>query len=207
LLEELDLFKRLLSVIGHFAMFGVVVAIAAFWGIKLLTPPPTSAPPPLNAAPPRDPDPVLAARMFGLVQRAQTAVVSNVQVAGVVAAGDASSAVLVVDGQPARAYLLGQEVTPGTTLKEVRRDGVVLASGGGQQELKVPERPVAAMGGPPPAPAFTRSGNTLSAPTAATRPVAPVRAPGPAAVHPPGQPPGQPPRAGPLAPAGAPDSQ
>ncbi|HEU0203418.1 MAG TPA: type II secretion system protein N [Burkholderiaceae bacterium] len=193
------MFKRLLSLLAQFVMFAIVVAIAAYWGIKLLTPPPTSAPPPLTAAPPRDPDPVLAARMFGLVQRAQTAVVSNVQVAGVVAAGDASSAVLIVDGQPARAYLLGQEVTPGMTLKEVRPDGVTLASGRGQQELKVPERPVAAMGGAPPAPGFTRSGNTLSAPAAADKPVAPVRAPAP--------PPAQPPRAGPLAPAGAPSSQ
>jgi general secretion pathway protein C len=192
------MFKRFLSVLLHFAMFAVVVAIAGYWVIKLVTPPPTSAPPPLAATPPRDPDPVLTARMFGLVQLPATAVVSNVQLAGVFAAGRDSSAVLSVDGQQARAYVLGQEVAPGTTLKEVHADGVILASSSGQQELKMPERAVAAMGGPPPEPAFTRSGNTLSAPQQEGRPAAPPPVNQPRAVIP-GAPPAPPglPRGGP----------
>jgi hypothetical protein len=180
--------RRLLGFLGHLAALALVSAIAAYWAIKILTPPPASAPPPLATPPPREPDPVLAARMFGLVQMAQAPIASNVQVAGVFAAGADSSAVLIVDGKPARVYLLGQEVAPGTTLAAVRPDGVTLASGGGNQELRVPPRPVAAMGGAPPALAYTREGNTLSAPSAgpsiATRPL-PVPPPGVPANAPP----------------------
>lgn len=157
--------KRLLGFFGHLAALALVSAIAAYWAIRILTPPPASAPPPLAAPPPREPDPVLAARMFGLVQIAQAPVASNVQVAGVFAAGADSSAVLIVDGKPARVYLLGQEVAPGMTLAAVRADGITLASAGGSQELRIPPRPVVSMGGAAPAPAYTLDGNTLSAPT------------------------------------------
>jgi general secretion pathway protein C len=181
---------KFLRVLGHVAMLSVVALIATFWAIKILTPPPASAPPPLAAPPPRDPDPVLAARMLGLVQ-AQAVVISNIQLAGVVAAGPDSAAVLVVDGKPARAYLLGQEVAPGTSLEEVHPDGVTLSGAGGRQEVRIPPRPVASFGGAPPAPAFSRSGNTLSAPSDtasfASRPppINAVRVPPPPQVAPP----------------------
>jgi hypothetical protein len=171
--EVRDDMRRLLGFLGHLAALALVAAIAAYWAIKILTPPPASAPPPLATPPPREPDPVLAARMFGLVQMAPVPAASNVQVAGVFAAGADSSAVLIVDGKPARVYLLGQEVAPGTTLAAVRADGITLASGSGQQELRVPPRPVAPMGGAAPAPVYTREGNTLSAP--GVGPAAPPR--------------------------------
>jgi general secretion pathway protein C len=157
--------KRLAAVFVHVVMLAVVCAIAAYWAMRILTPQPTAAPPPLAAPPPRDPDPVLAARMFGLVQTAPTVALANVQVAGVFAAGVDSSAVLIVDGKPARAYLVGQEVAPGTRLVEVLPDGVTLETAGSRQELKVPPRQVASFGGAPPPPAYNLSGNTLSAPT------------------------------------------
>lgn len=156
--------KKLAAALVHIVMLAVVCAIAAYWAIRIVTPQPTAAPPPLAAPPPRDPDPVLAARMFGLVQAAPTAVLANVQVAGVFAAGADSSAVLIVDGKPARAYLIGQEVAPGTRLVEVRPDGVTLEATGGRQELQVPPRQVASFGGAPPPPAYNLTGNTLSAP-------------------------------------------
>jgi general secretion pathway protein C len=182
-------------------MLSVVALVATYWGIKVLTPPPASAPPPLAAPPPRDPDPVLVARMLGLVQAARTVVVSNIQVAGVFAAGPDSAAVLVVDGKPARAYLLGQEVAPGTSLESVRPDGVTLSGAGGKQDVRIPPRAVASFGGPPPAPAFSLSGNTLSPPSEnpafAARP-APAQ-PNPAREVPPPQPQttGAPPRTSP----------
>ncbi len=158
--------KRLAAVFMHVVMLALVCAIAAYWAIRIVTPQPTAAPPPLAAPPPRDPDPVLAARMFGLVQVAPTAVLANVQLAGVFAAGADSSAVLIVDGKPARAYLIGQELAPGTRLVEVRADGVTLESAaGGRQELSVPPRQVATLGGAPPPLAFNLTGNTLSAPS------------------------------------------
>jgi general secretion pathway protein C len=180
-------------------MLSVVALIATYWGIKVLTPPPPSAPPPLAAPPPRDPDPVLVARMLGLVQSARTVVVSNIQVSGVFAAGADSSAVLVVDGKPARVYLLGQEVAPGTSLEAVRPDGVTLSGAGGKQDVRIPPRPVASFGGAPPAPAFARSGNTLSAPSETPNFVArpaPVQ-PNPALQPPPPQPQVAMPRSGP----------
>ena len=174
--------KKFLRVLGHVAMLSVVALIATYWGIKVLTPPPASAPPPLAAPPPRDPDPVLAARMLGLVQAAQATVVSNIQVSGVFAAGRDSAAVLVVDGKPSRVYLLGQEVAPGTALEAVRPDGVTLSSAGGRQDVRIPPRPVASFGGPPPPPAFSLSGNTLSAPSE-TPAFAPRPAPPPPQVN------------------------
>ncbi|GAB4478185.1 MAG: hypothetical protein OHK0044_24950 [Burkholderiaceae bacterium] len=151
----------------HVVMLAVVCAIVAYWAIRIVTPPPTAAPPPLAAPPPRDPDPVLAARMFGLVKAALTTMLANVQVAGVFAAGAAdSSAVLIIDGKPARAFLLGQEVAPGLQLVEVHPDGVTIEGPGGRQELQVPPMPVASLSAAPPAPAYNLTGNTLSTPTA-----------------------------------------
>jgi general secretion pathway protein C len=158
--------KRFATILMHLALLALVCAAAAYWIAKIATPAPTPAPPPVASPPPRDVDPVLAARMFGLVQLANTQVTANVQVSGVFAAGDRSSAVLVVDGKPARAYLVGQQIAPGLTLAEVRHDGVTLESGGGRQDVRVPPRPVANMGGAPPPPNFTRQGNVLSAPSA-----------------------------------------
>jgi general secretion pathway protein C len=158
--------KRFSTILMHLALLALVCAAAAYWIAKIATPAPTPAPPPVASPPPRDVDPVLAARMFGLVQLANTQVTANVQVSGVFAAGSRSSAVLVVDGKPARAYLVGQQIAPGLTLAEVRADGVTLESGGGKQDVRVPPRPVASMGGAPPPPNFTRQGNVLSAPPA-----------------------------------------
>jgi general secretion pathway protein C len=192
--------KKFLRVLGHVAMLSVVALIATYWGIKVLTPPPASAPPPLAAPPPRDPDPVLAARMLGLVQAATAVVVSNIQVAGVFSAGRDSAAVLVIDGKPARAYLVGQEVAPGTSLESVNPDGVTLSGASGKQEVRIPPRTIATFGGAPPPPAFTLSGNTLSAPSEtpsfAPRPSAPPPAArsNPAREPPPPQPQPPPPQ-------------
>ena len=196
--------KRLTTVLMHAILLAIVCAIAAYWAVKVMTPQPSAAPPPLAAPPPREPDAMLAARMFGLVQAPQARVATNVQVAGVFAAGKDSSAVLVVDGKPARVYLVGQEVAPGTKLAEVTSDTVVLASDGGRQEVRLPARPVAplAAGGAPPPRAYVLEGNSLSTPPggAAAMPVPPhtppgalPRAPPPSDHGQPGQPlPGQP---------------
>lgn len=158
--------KKIGNLLLHLAMLAIVCAIGAYWVLRILTPAPSAPPPPIAAPALREADPVLAARMFGLVQAAPI-VASNVQQMGVFAAGKDSSAILAVDGKPARVVLLGQSVSPGSTLAEVRPDGVTLDNNGARQELKLPLRAPIAMGGPPAAPAgFTRDGNTLSAPGA-----------------------------------------
>jgi general secretion pathway protein C len=157
--------KKFAAAAVHLVFFALVMAIAAYWGVRIFTPAPTAAPPPLPPPPLRDPDPVAAARMFGKVERVQ-AVASNIQAVGAFAAGKDSSAVLSVDARPARVFLLGQEVAPGMKLVAVTPEAVVLEGAGGRQEFRLPARAVAAFGGAPPPPNFSREGNTLSAPSA-----------------------------------------
>jgi hypothetical protein len=90
---------KLGSALIHLVMFAVVCAITAFWGVKLLTPLPTAAPPPVAAPLPREPEPALAARMFGLVQQAAPQLAANIQVTGLFAAGRQSGRAAVGDLQ------------------------------------------------------------------------------------------------------------
>jgi len=156
--------KKFAFVAVHAVFLAGVLVIAAYWSIRIFTPAPTSAPPPLPPPPLRDPDPVAAARMFGKVDVVQS-VASNVQALGVFAAGKDSSAVLVVDGKPARVFLIGQEVAPGMKLVSVTSEIAVLESNGTRQEVRLPTRPIAQFGGMPALPNFTRDGNTLTAPS------------------------------------------
>jgi hypothetical protein len=173
----------------HLVFFAGVMAIAAYWGIRIFTPAPIAAPPPLPPPPLRDPDPMAAARMFGKVDVVQS-VATNVQALGVFAAGKDSSAVLVVDGKPARVFLVGQEVVPGMKLVSVTSEIAVLeSSGGGRQEVRMPARPIAQLGGLPAAPNFFRDGNTLTAPSSDGAPniprTVPMQAPRQALPQPP----------------------
>lgn len=156
--------KKISSLLLHLVLFALVCAIAAYWVVKIVTPPPAAAPPPVAAPAPREADPVLAAKMFGLVQAAP-AQMSNVQVLGLFAAGKQSSAVLAVDGKAPRVFLIGQQVSPGTRLVAVTRDVAVLENAGARQEARAPARPAVSFGGPAPAPGFVRDGNELSAPS------------------------------------------
>lgn len=161
----------------HFVGGALVCAQLAYWTIRLMTPPPIPAPAPLQAATPRDPDAVLLARAFGEVEHAVPAVIANIQVAGVFAAGPDSAAVFVVGDKPARAVRLGEEVAPGSTLVEVDPQSVTLDSGGVRRQLRVPNLPVAASSGPlAGAAGFERRGNVLTAPSLDT---APASAPAP----------------------------
>lgn len=182
--------KKFAAAATHLVFFAIVVAIAGYWALRIFTPAPTAAPPPLPPPPLRDPDPMAAARMFGKVQVAQ-AVASNVQALGVFAAGKDSSAVLVVDGRPARVFILGQEVAPGMKLIEVTPEIAVLDASGMRQEVRIPARPAVSFGGAPPAPNFTREGNTLTAPSGSAPTPRPIASP-PAAPPPPAVPPPQP---------------
>jgi general secretion pathway protein C len=174
--------KKFAAAAVHLVFFALVVAIAGYWGVRIFTPIPTAAPPPLPPPPLRDPDPVATARMFGKVEVLQ-AVATNIQAVGAFSAGKDSSAVLSVDGRPARVFLLGQEVVPGMKLAEVKPDVIVLEAAGGRQEVRLPPRAVASFGGPPPPPNFQREGNTLTAPSAASP--SPARPPAAAAAAPP----------------------
>jgi general secretion pathway protein C len=194
--------KKLAAASIHLFFFAIVVVIGSYWAVRIFTPAPTAAPPPLPPPPLRDPDQAAAARMFGKVEVAQVAVAANIQALGAFAAGKDSSAVLVVDGKPPRVFLVGQEVVPGTTLNSIQADVIVLDSPGGPQEVRLPPRPTVAVSGAVPAPNFTRSGNTLTAPSSGT---APAPAPRPAITPPPpGTAPGQAPTGQPTNPVSSP---
>jgi general secretion pathway protein C len=160
--------RKFAAVLLHLSMLALVCAIAAYWAIRILTPAPTSMPPPQPAAALREADPNLAARMFGLVQAAPAAQQAlNVQALGAYAAGRDSAAVLVVDGKPARVYLINQEVVGGAKLVEVRKDAVTIEQAGVRREIALPPQPALGLGGSPPPPGYTREGSTLTAPSVA----------------------------------------
>jgi general secretion pathway protein C len=159
--------KRLGMMLMHLVMLALVCAIGAYWAIRILTPAPSSVPPPQAATVLREPDPMLAARMFGLVQSAPVQATVSVQALGAFAAGRDSAAVLSVDGKPARVYLLNQDVADSGRLVEVRKESVTIERGGVRRDLALPPPRAFDTGGAPPPPGFRRDGNTLSAPTVA----------------------------------------
>jgi len=174
--------KRFSAVLVHVFGLVLVCVIGAYSVIRVVTPAPSVAPAPLTPAPPRDPDPVLAARMFGKVQ-AVADLRANLQLVGVFAAGAASSAAISVDGKPARVYLVGQEVADGLVLSTVRGDGVSLTGASGvSQELQVPQRASASFASSAAPPVYRIDRGIMTAPSVEGAP--------PAAA-PPGPPPGQ----------------
>ena len=169
--------KKLTAALVHLLFFAGVVAIGAYWSVRIFTPAPTTAPPPLPPPPLRDPDPTASARMFGKVAVAQAVVATNVQALGAFAAGKDSAAVLAVDGKPPRVYLLNQEVVAGSRLVDVRKEAVTIEQGGVRRNIALPTPQVASLGGAPPPTGFRREGNTLTAPSvaASAQPAIPPR--------------------------------
>lgn len=160
--------NKFAAVLLHMTMLALVCAIGAYWVIRIMTPPPATMPPLQPAAALREADPVLAARMFGLVQSAPVPLAMDIQALGAFAAGRDSAAVLAVDGKPARVYLVHQEVAPGAMLVEVRKDAVTIEQGGVRRDVALPAQEMLSLGGSPSPPGYAREGNTLTAPSVAT---------------------------------------
>jgi general secretion pathway protein C len=157
--------RKFAAALLHLSMLALVCAIAAYWAIRILTPAPASMPPPPPALALREADPVLAARMFGLVQAAPVQLTLNVQALGAFSAGRDSAAVLAVDGKPARVYLLNQDVASGAKLVEVGKDAVTIEQDGVRREFALPVQQMLGLGGSRPPPGYTREGSTLTAPS------------------------------------------
>ncbi len=150
----------------HVAGAALASAIAAYWAMRVFTPVPVlpAAPQPSRAPPP---DAALAGRMFGALGGGP-ALLPDIRVSGVFAAGPDSSAVIAVGGRQPRAVLLGQEVAPGVRLVAVRADRVVLERAGVRAEFAVPPLAAAQPGGAL-AP-FQRRDGVLTAPEEAPTP-------------------------------------
>ena len=143
--------SKLRRLLIHFVGAGLAFAQLTWWTIRLMTPPPAPAPVSMPAVTAHDPDPVLLARAFGQVESAAPAALANVRVTGVYAGGPESAAVFVVEGRPAKAVRLGEEVAPGSTLVEVDSQSVTLDSAGVRRRLRLPSLPVALSGSSAPA--------------------------------------------------------
>lgn len=143
-MKRLPLLLSLLAVI-------LLSASIAYWVLQLYKPQqrPLTAPP-VVAVP--EPATDAAVTLFG--GQAMTAVASNYQLTGVVAAGKEGVAILVADGQPAKALPVGKEVAPGVMVKEVHPRYVMLSEGGVMKriDLAADTKPAAEMAPPPPPP-------------------------------------------------------
>lgn len=124
--------------IASFVLFIALCVSAAYWAMQLFKPPlRTVAAPPQTTRPAPGPD--AAANLFG--GRQNIAVASNIQLKGVLAAGNPgeSVAILAVNGKPARAISVNKEVAPGITLKEVYSRHVLLLENGSIRRVDLPE--------------------------------------------------------------------
>ena len=160
----------------HLLGAAIASAIIAYWVMRLVSAPPSAPPVPVAQVATRDPDVRLAARMMGDVNSGQVSGSMNIQVSGVFAAGKDSSAVISVDGKPARAFLIGQDVAAETKLVEVRPDGITVERDGLRSQYTVPLPMIAQSTAP--SQTFFRDGNNLTAPAqdpAPARPGAPGR--------------------------------
>lgn len=191
--------KRMPLLLTLLALIALSASVA-YWVLQLYKPvqrPLAAAP--VAVAPPPSVD--AAATLFG--GQAMAVVATNYQLTGVVAAGRNSVAILVADGQPAKAFPLGKELSAGVVVKEVHPRYVMLSEGGilKRIELAVDAKPPAEMAAPlpmdaPPPPAYPQPGQQPLPPTQQERPM-PQQQEEPAQV--PGQePPPQAPMARPM---------
>jgi general secretion pathway protein C len=158
--------KRMPLLLTLLALVALSASIA-YWVLQLYKPEQR----PLAAAPVAvAPEPAVdaAATLFG--GQAMAAVATNYQLTGVVAAGRNSVAILVADGQPAKAFPVGKELSAGVIVKEVHPRYVMLSEGGilKRIELAVDAKPPADMNAPlpmdaPPPPAYPQQGQPMAA--------------------------------------------
>ena len=122
-------------------LFVVLVALIAFWATRVLRGDAIAVPPLAGAASNGGADDrieaILAgARLFG--SRRPGTLSDNVRAIGVVADESGNGSVIVsVDGQPARAYRIGDTID-GRVLRAIRPGEIELESGGARQVFRLP---------------------------------------------------------------------
>jgi general secretion pathway protein C len=128
------------SWLATLALFMLLCAIAAYWALVLFAPRSPIAPAGASAERAALPELQLASQLFGATPGMVTAAAaSNIQVIGIVAAGRRGSAILAVDGKPAKSFAVGEQLSSSQRLAEVRTDAVVVVGVGAPIELPVPE--------------------------------------------------------------------
>jgi general secretion pathway protein C len=130
---------RLASVL----LFAALCAIVAGWALQLLAPRAPIAPGGAVAQAQPPVDVRQAGQLFGGVPKPAGAVAaapSNIQVAGVLAAGARGVALLAIDGKPAKPFQVGDPVADGMKLVSVTGDTVELDRSGQAVSLPAPAR-------------------------------------------------------------------
>jgi general secretion pathway protein C len=130
---------RIVSVL----LFAALCAIVAAWALQLLAPRSPIAPSGAvaQAQPPTDLS--AAGQLFGGAPRPVDSIAegpSNIQVAGVLAAGARGVALLAIDGRPAKPFAVGESLADGSTVRAVTGDAVELERGGRPMRLAAPAR-------------------------------------------------------------------
>lgn len=176
--------RRWTPLAASLAMFALLCATIAYWALQLLSPAVPIAPAGSLADQRDTPDLVAAGRLFGMPVgsrgAAQVAVASNIQVLGVAASEVRGSAVLVVDGKPPKAYMVGDAVGADAKLVEVRSDAAIIERNGARVELAAPQRPsVATLSSGPARSDASPAAVAPPVPTAAPVPPPTVAAPPP----------------------------
>lgn len=169
--------------IASILLLALLCASLAYWALKLIRP----AERPL-AAPQQTRQEInldAAAGLFG--GRPGAAVATNYQLRGVIdAKSEADSvAIIAASGKPAQAVVVGGEVSPGVTVKEVHPNYVLLSENGVSKRIELPDKmppstpPASLVGTSPGAPAQPLQGAQQPA-AAPNQPALP-----PAKVYPP----------------------
>jgi general secretion pathway protein C len=116
-----------------FALWALVAAGAVYWGLKL-TGRSAGATAPVAARTPAPADPAAVGRLLGASPQAATAapvasVASRFALMGVVASrGENATALIAVDGKPAKPYHVGAAVDEGLVVQAVEARRVILAA-------------------------------------------------------------------------------
>jgi general secretion pathway protein C len=139
--------KHRLPALVNFLLVIAIAATATYWVLQLTAR--RTTPEPVVAVPAGDrvarSQPLDTTGIAGLFGSAGAGTApARVRLAGVIAEGAKGSgvALLSLDGQPAIAYRAGESIDGQMTLAEVHADRVVIHTGAGVQDIRLPERPV-----------------------------------------------------------------
>jgi general secretion pathway protein C len=142
-------------ILVNLGMIALLGATTGYWGLTLTAPP--IALPPATAALADTNDISVARNLFGAepvarAPAAQASRLSGMKVLGIVTDRGNPAAILSLDGKPARAYGVGDEVAPGLRIGSIDARRVRFMPDGAGLELPAPERPAAASGSVSPRP-------------------------------------------------------
>lgn len=130
--------------LAFLAASALLCGCITFWAMQLSAPKPLIAPHGDGQTRRERADVRAASTLFGqpaaTPAQAQVPVLGNVQVLGVVAAGRLSSAILIVDGQTARSYAVGESIGPGQRISRIGSDFIVIDDNGKTAQVPAPER-------------------------------------------------------------------